>query len=280
MSEKSSSGHSLPWYRVDNNLVGHPKVGELAEALGGSEADAGWLIIALWSWTMRYSPRGRLAPGARTALGRLAPNFIGRVDVVAALVKTGWLDEAGDGGWVVHDWDEHQGAAVAKAEKDSERKKISRVRRAPGSGAARAVPAPAAGTRRDETRRDETVEEDQPPPPKHVERGPLVYEEPTTPSHTWSPDDFFRWAQATRGKAGWVGEKWPARNLSHWWAEVLATPGMEPHRQGVDRLRAGFISFGKDEHWRKAKPPAPFQAFMSRWRDHVPPEIPGLEVES
>lgn len=272
-----SSGHSLPWYRVDNNLVGHPKVGELAEALGGSEADAGWLIISLWSWTMRYAPRGKLAPGARSALGRLAPDLLGRVDVVAALVDTGWLEACDDGGWVVHDWDEHQGAAVAKAEKDSERKKSSRSRRAPGAGSARAAPAPAAGTRRDETRRDETVEEDQRRP---VERGPLVYVEPTTPSHTWKPEDFFRWAQAVRAKAGWVGEKWPKANLSHWWSEVLATPGMGPHEAGIDRLRAGFISFGKDDHWRAAKPPAPFQGFMSVWRNHVPPAIPGITSEA
>ena len=51
------------------------------------------------------------------------------------------------------------------------------------------------------------------------------------------------------------------------------------HEGGVDRLRAGFVSFARDDHWQRAKPPAPFQAFMAKWRDHVPPEIPGLSVE-
>ena len=108
-----------------------------------------------------------------------------------------------------------------------------------------------------------------------------MYDAPTTPSHTWTPEDFFRWAQAVRAKAGWVGEKWPKANLSHWWSEVLATPGMGLHEAGIDRLRAGFISFGKDDHWRlNAKPPAPFQGFMSVWRNHVPPAIPGITSEA
>lgn len=122
--------------------------------------------------------------------------------------------------------------------------------------------------------------DDQPQPLKAISRGPLVYSAPAAPSHLWTVDDFFAWAQSTRQGAGWVGEPRPRRNLSTWWSEVTMTPGMEIHRCGVDRLRAGFIDFAKDLHWRKAKPPAPFEAFMARWRNHVPPEIPGITAEA
>ena len=114
---------------------------------------------------------------------------------------------------------------------------------------------------------------------KSVERGPLAYVAPDKPSHLWAVEDFFAWAQSKRQEAGWVGEPRPRRSLSVWWNEVTMTPGMEIHRCGVDRLRAGFVSFARDDHWQRAKPPAPFQAFMAKWRDHVPPEIPGLSVE-
>lgn len=280
MSEPSQ-GRSLPWFRVDNDLVDHPKVLALAAVLGCSESEAGWLVIRLWSWTMRYAARGRLAPGARPALERLwtgagtAPQSASCVD---ALVRARFLDELEDSGWEVHDWEEHNGAAVAKAEKDAERKRAARARRSSGRGLSADGRAAGAGTERNGTERDGTKEEDQQRP---VERGPLVYAAPTTPSHTWTPEDFFRWAQAVRAKAGWVGEKWPKANLSHWWSEVLATPGMGLHEAGIDRLRAGFISFGKDDHWRRnAKPPAPFQGFMSVWRNHVPPAIPGITSEA
>ena len=279
MSEPSQ-GRSLPWFRVDVDLVDHPKVLALADALDCAEAEAGWLVVRLWAWTMRYAARGRLAPGARPALERLW-NGAGTApesgSVVDALVRAGFLDASEDGGWEVHDWDEHNGAAVAKAEKDAERKRAARARRSSGRGQSADGRADGAGTERNGTGRDGTKEEDQQRP---VERGPLVYAAPTTPSHTWTPEDFFRWAQAVRAKAGWVGEKWPKANISHWWSEVLATPGMGPHEAGIDRLRAGFISFGKDDHWRAAKPPAPFQGFMSVWRNHVPPAIPGITSEA
>lgn len=136
MSEPST-GRSLPWFRVDVDLVDHPKVLALAEALDCAEAEAGWLVVRLWAWTMRYAARGRLADGARPALERLwtgagtAPRSGSAVD---ALVSAGFLDAAEGGGWEVHDWDEHNGAAVAKAEKDAERKRAARARRSNGRG--------------------------------------------------------------------------------------------------------------------------------------------------
>jgi hypothetical protein len=135
---------------------------------------------------MRYAARGRLAPGARPALERacnVRPTALGVVD---GLVSAGWLDDLGPDGWQVHDWEEHNGAAVAKAEKDAERKREARKRRGDGAETARAARADGAGTGRYETGRDETVEEGREPD------GPLPREllpEVEKPKRTSKPVD-------------------------------------------------------------------------------------------
>lgn len=148
---------SLPWFRVDNAMVDHPRTHALCDLLG--EPLAGWYVIRLWSWTMRYAAHGRLSNGARTAL-ETACGWRGQAGgLVDALLAVGWLETDDSGCLEVHDWEEHQGAAVAKAQKDAERKRAvreeARRRRGDGAETARAVSAAGAGTRRDETRRDE-----------------------------------------------------------------------------------------------------------------------------
>lgn len=125
-------GRSLPWFRVDVDLVDHPKVDALADLLHEPLAVA--YIIRFWAWTMRYAARGRLAPGARRSVER-ACGWRGEEGVLwSALSETGWLEVAPDGSAEVHDWDEHNGAAVVKAEKDAQRKRDERKRRADGAG--------------------------------------------------------------------------------------------------------------------------------------------------
>lgn len=176
--DQAKQGRSLPWFRVDVDLVGHPKVYALAEALGVSDNEALGVIVRLWAYTMRYAARGRLAPGARPALER-ACLVRGQPEVVPQLVRSGWLDELGDGGWEVHDWDEHQGAAVAKAEKDAERKRERRFRRGDGAETARAGRGDGAGNG---TGRDGTEET------THVEQARLV-DVPPTPQQSAALED-------------------------------------------------------------------------------------------
>jgi len=141
---------ALPWIRVENNLVDHPKVFALAATL--KDPNAGWYVIRMWSWTSRYAARGRLADGARTAL-ETACGWRGQSGaLVTALIDCGFLDVEQDG-LEVHDWWDMQGQAVEKAEKDAERK---RQRRADGAETARGRRGDGAGTRRDVTRRNET----------------------------------------------------------------------------------------------------------------------------
>lgn len=100
-------------------------------------------------------------------------------------------------------------------------------------------------------------------------RAPLVYEKPTGPPEGWLGPEFFRWAQHVRQINGYVGEKWPpGHSLRDWFAEAIGTPGVT-----VPRLKKGFYAFGEDEHWKAAKPPYPFRAFMSQWASFMPQEV-------
>lgn len=221
--------------------------------------------------------------------------FATTVDVLPALKAFGWLAEAPDGQLRVRGADRYLRISEARSKggkaasgnlRRGAKREEAQPELTPGSLPAEAggqpgtspgcFPALSPST---EHRAPNTLTDDDQPP---VDRssGPLIFVEPTTPSHTWSPRDFFAWAQTVRQRAGWVAERWPRKDLGRWWSEVQMTPGMEAHREGVDRLRAGFLAFAQDPHWRKAKPPAPFQAFMAQWRDHVPAEIPSARVAS
>ena len=166
--KETGAGHSLPWFRVNTDVTDHPKIEALADALG--DPNAGWYVIRLWSWVMRYAARGRLGDGAETALERACRWRGPSGGLVEALIATGLLTRDGKA-LEVNDWSEYQGAAVKKAEKDAERKRLARGRRGDGAGTARV---------QYETRRDETKKPPKPtkapalkapPDPRHA---PLI----------------------------------------------------------------------------------------------------------
>jgi hypothetical protein len=214
----------MSWFRVDADLVDHPKVFRLAELL--NDPLSGWYYVRLLAWTSRYAARGRPRDGARTAIEH-ACGWRGEPGaLLAAFVQVGLVDELEgqeDGATLeVHDWWEIQRQYVVKAEKDAERKRNERSRRAAvtRSGAVTSrgqstdghadsppdVTRDGARTRRDETRRDETVKslageapaasgelfESVPPqvsststspPPKSKPAKPPKLEKPTDPRH-------------------------------------------------------------------------------------------------
>lgn len=115
--------------------------------------------------------------------------------------------------------------------------------------------------------------------PKGVEAAPaaapreviaLAVTPPDTPPGTWSADDFWRWAQSKRMRAGLVAEtrRPDPRALSSWYSGALATLGGE-----VERLQEAFYRFGDDKHWQAATPPLPFRAFMTQWDSFVPRRV-------
>lgn len=81
---------------------------------------------------------------------------------------------------------------------------------------------------------------------------------------SWPKEDFWRAAEVTRRSMGYPPEKWPNPvSLSRWWGEARCIAE-------VRDLAAAFSAFAHDKHWRTARPPAPFGAFMSKWSNFLP----------
>jgi len=248
----------LSWFRVDNDVVDHPKVHELAALL--KDPNAGWYLIRLWSWTMRYAARGRLQNGAGTALEHACGWRGPSGELLHALLKVGFLDRVVENGTdllEVHDWSRSQGKAVEKAEHDAERKRAARERRADGAGTARAEAADSAlaARVRDETRRDETLR-------TAAAAAPIVPLPPAPENPYASGSSFFAKLQRDRLAAGFATEK-PPRGLDAWFSEVL----MELNGD-FERVEATVRAWSADPYWRTQR--LPTRGLMSQWRQFVP----------
>lgn len=81
---------------------------------------------------------------------------------------------------------------------------------------------------------------------------------------SWSKEDFWRAAELTRRALGYPPQKWPSRHaLGRWWAEARGVAD-------VAELARAFEKFARDKHWSGATPPAPFEAFASKWNAFLP----------
>lgn len=94
------------------------------------------------------------------------------------------------------------------------------------------------------------------PPPKFA----IVVTPPDTNPENWTGEEFWRWAQDARQRAGLLAERTKPVGLGSWYSSALMTPGMT-----VYGLQEGFLNFGDDKYWQKANPPLPFQAFKKNW---------------
>lgn len=115
--------------------------------------------------------------------------------------------------------------------------------------------------------RDTEKEAEEAPPPKlAVVAVPVGVTPPTSEPATWLGEDFWRWAQAKREKAGFLPQA-PPGDLSRWWsgARMAAT---------TDELQRAFYAFGDDPHWLAATPPLPFAAFQKQWPNFIPRRKP------
>ena len=87
----------MSWFKVDDQLWGHPKA-----------AEAGFEALGLWcmagSWSSAYKTGGLIT---RDALARLVKSPPRRAKLARILVDVG-LWEVVDEGWRFHDWDHFQ----------------------------------------------------------------------------------------------------------------------------------------------------------------------------
>lgn len=130
----------MAWIAVHEQIDG-AKLRQLKKAIGCSKMEAIGILVTLWLWSINNANRnGELCSAdcedvaevfALSLSAKITPK-----DVVAALIKTGWLDEVGDR-LFVHDWADWQDQwfkALDAREKDRARKRAAAERQQRESG--------------------------------------------------------------------------------------------------------------------------------------------------
>lgn len=111
----------ITWVRVSTDLPDHPKSHLLAAELNEHNA---WAYMArLIMWCSNYAQDGRLPARMSAVIERACGWQLGADDLLSAMHKVGFLERTPDGIFAVHDWEEHQGAAIRQANHDSDRKR-------------------------------------------------------------------------------------------------------------------------------------------------------------
>ena len=111
----------MDWFKVDSRIATNPKIDDLTD--GAYRA-----LTYLWGHAMTHETGGRIPATASRLIPRVRPKQL------AELEKNGFLHRNGDG-WVIHDWEEHQRAALGiqeKKRKDVERKRAARAEKKGG----------------------------------------------------------------------------------------------------------------------------------------------------
>jgi hypothetical protein len=114
-------GIRMDWIAVSVDLPDHPKVLSLSVALGEERVEA--YLIRLWAYCGRLVSGGILRGDSAEISAEKACQWRGeRGRLVSAMVETGWLDRVSDG-LAIHDWNDHAGRLIQKAEKERARKR-------------------------------------------------------------------------------------------------------------------------------------------------------------
>lgn len=125
----------MAWISVHESIVG-PKLRDLRKRLNCSQWEAEGILCSLWLWGLKNATKdGSLPHTERSDIaadlsGSSAGSSLVTVEIVDALIETGWIDET-ENGLSLHDWDVWQDQwykAQAKREYDNNRKREIRRR--------------------------------------------------------------------------------------------------------------------------------------------------------
>ena len=125
----------MAWIEAHDTLPDHPKVLRAAKMLRlDSDALVGKLL-RLWTWALSNREDGILSDLDAGVLHRIM-NYGGKADkLLAALTEVRLLDALPEGGYAIHDWDEH--VAMLMEQRDRKRTQArERQRRRRAAGAA------------------------------------------------------------------------------------------------------------------------------------------------
>ena len=123
----------MTYLQVEQALIGHRKVHQLARLLKRSVASTIGYLVAMWLWSFdNCDATGALSTGDGWLLESAALWQGRRGVLVAALVEAGFLERDGDL-LRIHGWAEHEGKVLAEREAAREKKRVQRARGREGS---------------------------------------------------------------------------------------------------------------------------------------------------
>lgn len=122
----------IPWIQVYSNLLRHPKTTNLADELGltsshtSPNAVAAGMLVSLWLWAAQNAVDGDLSTCSDRAIAEAAEYRKKPVTLVAALMKTGWLDDDRR----LHDWEEYASLLrdIETRNKENTKNRVKRYR--------------------------------------------------------------------------------------------------------------------------------------------------------
>lgn len=233
---------SFSWFRVEANLVDHPKVFALEAKLKDPNALA--YVIRLFAWAHRFASDGRISNTLRDQV-EAALRWRGeRGKLLRALVEVGLID-ATRRTLDVHDWPEYQGKLVEKSSRDAENKRKRRAAaKAETDRAARAGLAVGARTYTTDGRTDVTDgRSENKPPQTAIDDQPIEASIRGEKSWVKIADRLAVWLQAQRSLTGNFGvdresDVAAAGAWAHAWVAKY-----EPSESAYDQLCAAFNAF-------------------------------------
>jgi hypothetical protein len=199
------------WIRVEGDLRTHPKTRRLARALGVQPAQVIGHLVCLWTYALAHAPDGDLRDLEPDDIAEGALYGGDPQALVAALLAVGLLDQ-GPAGLLIHDWTEYA-AGLREAERKRQYRQrrdetratdVRRTRPSPATDVRRTRPSPATDTSgnvpSDETRRDETRQDERSDESSVVPELTLVQAEPATLE---PPDVVLTFPAVGRGAQAW-----------------------------------------------------------------------------
>lgn len=122
----------IPWIQVYSNLLRHPKTTGLADELSltsshaSPNAVAAGMLVSLWLWAAQNATDGDLSNCSDRAIAEAAEFRKKPAVLVAALIKTRWMDEDRK----LHDWEEYASLLrdIEVRNKENTRNRVKRYR--------------------------------------------------------------------------------------------------------------------------------------------------------
>ena len=118
-----------PWIQVYANLPSHRKVCRLRQELGfKTNYEAVGLLVSLWCWAAVNAPDGNLTGYASCDISEAIGYKKATGKLLGVLETTGFLDQRENGGYQIHDWEEHA-ALLMDSHEQQKKNTRERVRR-------------------------------------------------------------------------------------------------------------------------------------------------------